>query len=62
MSTQRQCLFKNTENPRAKGCQNEAMYRVILGKGYFIDVCSDHVIQYRMLELKIIPLEVKAST
>lgn len=64
MSTGRPCLFKKKDNPRAKkGCQNEAKHRVILGKGYFIDVCDDHVTEYRILGLQIIPLtEVKVST
>lgn len=64
MSTGRPCLFKKTEKPRTKGCQNEAKYRVVLGKGYFIDVCEDHLQEYKMLGLKIIPLveSAKVST
>ncbi len=57
MGTGRSCLFKKTDNPRAKGCQNDAKYRVILGKGYFIDVCEEHVGEYKMLGMKIISLE-----
>jgi hypothetical protein len=57
MSTERQCLFKKKNSPRAKGCQNEAKYRVILGKGYFIDVCELHVGEYKMLGLKIVLLK-----
>ena len=57
MSTERQCLFKKKDSPRAKGCQNEAKYRVVLGKGYFIDVCEDHLQEYKMLGLKIISLK-----
>ena len=56
MSTGRPCLFKKKESNRAKSCSNEAVHRVILGKGYFIDVCSEHVGEYKMLGLKIIPL------
>lgn len=57
MPTERPCLFKHTESSRAKRCENEAKWRVILGKGYFIDVCEEHVGEYRMLGMKIIPLK-----
>ena len=57
MGTGRPCLFKHTEHPRAKRCTKYAICRVILGKGYFIDVCDDHVGEYKMLGLKIIPLQ-----
>ena len=57
MGTGRDCLFKKTESSRAKRCGKEAKYRVILGKGYFIDVCDDHVGEYKMLGMKIIPLQ-----
>ncbi len=59
--TERPCLFKKTNSPKFKGCKNEAKHRVILGKGYFIDVCDEHVKQYKMLGLKIIPLKEKES-
>ena len=56
--TERQCLFARKKNWRAKGCKKPAVWRVLLGKGRFIDVCEDHVKGYRGLGLKIIKLEV----
>lgn len=57
METGRPCFFKKTEKQGEKGCQKEANHRVILGEGYFIDVCDFHVGRYRFVGLKIIPLE-----
>ena len=56
MSTGRPCLFKKKESNRARSCPNEAVFRVILGKGYFIDVCEEHSKEYKMLGLKMITL------
>lgn len=57
METGRPCFFKRTEKQGEKGCQREAKHRVILGDGYFLDVCDFHVGRYQFVGLKIIPLE-----
>jgi len=61
--SERPCFFSKPKNWREKGCKNEAKWRVILGKGFFIDVCDEHVEGYRGLGLKIMELRtVEAST
>jgi len=57
LSTERPCFFSKPKSWREKGCQNPAKFRVILGGGYFIDVCEEHVKGYQGLGLKIIELK-----
>lgn len=55
--SERPCFFSKPITPREKGCKNEAKWRVILGRGFFIDVCDEHVEGYKGLGYKIVPLE-----
>ena len=42
---------------RKKGCKKPAKYRVILGDGLVINVCSEHVVAYKGMGLRIIELK-----
>ena len=55
--TEKPCLYAKPKTPREKGCKSPAMWRVVLGKGYFIDVCDLHVGGYRGMGYKILKLE-----
>ena len=57
MNSERPCLYFKTKSGREKGCKKPAKYRVILGNGYFIDVCEEHVEGFRGLGYKIIELK-----
>jgi len=58
--SERPCFFAKTKSDREKGCRKPAKYRVLLGDGYFIDVCEEHVTSYRVMGLKVVELaEVK---
>ncbi len=57
MNSERPCLYSKTTDYREKGCQKLAKFRVILGEGFFIDVCEEHVEGYRGLGKKIIELK-----
>lgn len=57
MTTERPCTYSKPRSWREKGCSLPAKYRVMLGGGYFMDVCEEHVKGYRGLGLKIIVLK-----
>ena len=55
--SERPCFYAKPKSWHEKGCKNPAKYRVVLGKGFTIDVCEDHIeiyrgMGYRVLELK----------
>lgn len=56
MVTERQCFYAKKVSRREKGCQNEAKWRVVLGKGFTIDVCDEHVEAYRGMGYTILEL------
>lgn len=55
--SERPCFFVKPKTWRQKGCSKPARYRVVMGKGFFIDVCEEHVEGYKGLGFKIIKLE-----
>ena len=55
--SERQCFFAKRKSYREKGCRKPAKYRVILGRGFTIDVCEDHVIGYKGMGYRIVELK-----
>jgi hypothetical protein len=51
------CFHARPKGARKRGCKKSAKYRVILGRGHFINVCEDHVVAYRGMGYKVIELE-----
>lgn len=55
--TERVCFYAKPKQRKRKGCKKPAKFRVIMGRGYTIDLCEEHVkgfkhLGYHILELK----------
>ena len=51
------CFHSRPIGSRKRGCKKNAKYRVLLGNGFVINVCEEHIIAYRGMGFKIIELE-----
>ena len=51
------CFHSRPIGSRKRGCKKPAKYRVLLGNGFVINVCEDHLVAYRGMGLKIIELK-----
>ena len=57
MNSERPCFYAKPKTYREKGCRKPAKFRVVFGKGRFMDVCEDHVEGFRGMGYKILKLE-----
>ena len=56
--SERPCFYSKPKSWHEKGCKKPAKYRVVMSKGFFIDVCEDHIEIYRGMGYKVLELEV----
>jgi len=57
MSTERQCFHAKPKKGDKVGCKKSAKYRVLMGRGFTIDVCEEHKKGYEGLGYRIVELK-----
>jgi len=55
------CFHSRPIGSRKRGCKKRAKYRVLLGNGFVINLCEDHVEAYKGQGYKIIELKVEVK-